>query len=700
MRPTAASVTSAATSFLDWTVLAMLLAGFLAVATSGELDLATTVLTASAFLFRALMIAGIIRLQVSQTLTNAITTVIVVFLAADYWLFSRSFAGTTLHFIFVVAAAKLLTAKTPRDYSYLKIIAALEILAASILSRNLSFFLFLTLFVLTAIPALVGGEIVRSLRKAKSVSPASSPLLGSRLGLMSAGLFVGILVMASALFFVLPRTARTAMQQFTPPRHHLPGFGSEVTLGDMGELKRNSTTVMRVRSYTARSLEGLYWRGATLSYFDGSRWSSPFTREERLVVEDDKLLLTPDLGARSGSILGYSVELSDLAPDALFFAGVPQTISVQLPMLFRASSGTIRAPRVGIPVLHYGAYSLLEADGFAPSPQSLSQSDQRDYLQVPVLDPRIVSLARDWAADEKDPLRIARAIVSHFQRDFVYSLDLPSAPARDPLAQFLFERKKGHCEYFASSMAIMLRTLGIPSRIATGFYGGVLNSISGWQVLRASDAHSWVEAWIPKRGWITFDPTPADSTPAHTSQILAKAELWLDAADQFWSDWVLGYDFDHQVRLASRAQTASRMWQFGDWNPWFSTKSLRERFRATWFLIVPLVIVLILAVIYGPAVLVHWKRRQPLIRAQRGEAKASDATLIYERMLELLEAAGSKRPPWLTPDEFAKTLPNPSDVSLLVEDLTTAYNEVRFGGHQDVAPRMAHLLRRLQTLLA
>ena len=84
----------------------------------------------------------------------------------------------------------------------------------------------------------------------------------------------------------------------------------------------------------------------------------------------------------------------------------------------------------------------------------------------------------------------------------------PSEPA-DPLADFLFERRKGHCEYFASAMAVMLRTLGIPSRLVTGFQGGAYNPVSGWSVVRASDAHSWVEAWIDGRGWITFDPTPA-----------------------------------------------------------------------------------------------------------------------------------------------------------------------------------------------
>jgi len=83
----------------------------------------------------------------------------------------------------------------------------------------------------------------------------------------------------------------------------------------------------------------------------------------------------------------------------------------------------------------------------------------------------------------------------------------------DPLAYFLFTRKQGHCEYFASAMTVMLRTAGIPARLATGFQSGVYNPITDFWLVRASDAHAWVEAWIPGRGWTTFDPTSARSQP-------------------------------------------------------------------------------------------------------------------------------------------------------------------------------------------
>ena len=163
------------------------------------------------------------------------------------------------------------------------------------------------------------------------------------------------------------------------------------------------------------------------------------------------------------------------------------------------------------------------------------------------------------------PAQKARAIESHLRRDYGYTLELLSKPVADPLAYFLFERKKGHCEYFASSMAVMLRTLGIPSRVVTGFQSGVYNPMTGWQVIRASDAHSWVEAWIEGRGWTTFDPTPFDPSGGDAG-MLSRLSLLADTATQFWNDWVMSYDLGHQVALASRMQAAGRHFRFPDFD--------------------------------------------------------------------------------------------------------------------------------------
>ncbi|MCX6632478.1 MAG: transglutaminase-like domain-containing protein, partial [Candidatus Solibacter sp.] len=142
-----------------------------------------------------------------------------------------------------------------------------------------------------------------------------------------------------------------------------------------------------------------------------------------------------------------------------------------------------------------------------------------------------------------------RAIERHLRSDYGYSLKLPDREVADPLAHFLFARRQGHCEYFASSMAVMLRSLGIPARLATGFQGGVYNPVSDLWLVRASDAHSWVEAWIPGYGWRTFDPTPADPNAGGLT-LLTQLSLYLDAAETFWQEWVVTYDVARQGTLA------------------------------------------------------------------------------------------------------------------------------------------------------
>ena len=140
---------------------------------------------------------------------------------------------------------------------------------------------------------------------------------------------------------------------------------------------------------------------------------------------------------------------------------------------------------------------------------------------------------------------------------YTYSLETPNREPADPLAYFLFTSRKGYCEYFASAMAVMLRSLGVPARLATGFQSGIYNPITELWLVRASDAHTWVEAWIAGHGWTTFDPTPPDTAPPGLS-LAAKVGLYLDAAQTFWQEWVVSYDIGRQGTLADRLEQGAR----------------------------------------------------------------------------------------------------------------------------------------------
>jgi transglutaminase-like putative cysteine protease len=394
------------------------------------------------------------------------------------------------------------------------------------------------------------------------------------------------------------------------------------------------------------------------------------------------------------------VHLNDIAADTLFIAGNPQQISVNLPMLTLTRGGAYQVPlRFSSGGLNYGVYSFLEDESatVAGLPEPLPSALRKEFLDLPALDERIPRLAREMAAGARNEQEKARQIEYRLRRDYGYTLQLLPAAVADPLAQFLFVRKKGHCEYFASAMAVMLRTLGIPSRVVTGFQSGVYNPMTGWQVVRASDAHSWVEAWITGRGWITFDPTPADPGGA-VAGMATRLALFADAADQFWQDWVLSYDLERQIVLAARMDESARQFRF----QWLrsAVNKLKEATQASAVYLPWLAVVLgigVAAMLFGPAFGRWCSGRLRVRRLVRGEGRASDATLLYQRMLRALERRGIQKPPWLTPAEFVRVLP-PSDFAPLVNDLTGAYNEFRFGGRRDVAPRMVQLLDQLEKM--
>ena len=690
--------------FFQFSLLGMLAAGYFAVVGSGYLDWPTAALTLMGLCLRGLMTGGVIEFEFSDRLVALVTLLYFLFWPLDYFFISQSFFTSTVHLVCFLAVIKILTAKTNRDYTYVKVIAALELLAAAILSASLSFFAYLALFLLLAIAAFSSGEVRRSAQLRGTVVRGGLAAFPRRLGTLSAFLFGGILFLTAGMFFVLPRTARAALDRFVPQRYFLPGFSNGVTLGQIGEIKKSSVPVMHIQSFGDGLLE-VRWRGATLARFDGRRWDNPGPNRDIALEIEHGVLIANKVYDRPpthpGRSLKYTVQMSDIGTDTLFFAGTPQTISINLPFVtFVPASGSFKIvpPHRGDRVT-YGVYSFLE-DEAAPvesTPEPLSKMERRELLALPPLDARIAPLAREMAAGAPGDMEKARQIESRLRRDYGYTLELLPREVPDPLANFLFERRKGHCEYFASAMAVMLRTLGIPSRLVTGFQSGVYNPLTHLQVVRASDAHSWVEAWITGRGWTTFDPTPPDPRAA-AAGMGARMSMFFDAAEQFWQDWVVSYDLDQQNLLASRMDESARSLRF----QWFERSLLWTQQAAESVLryaaaLATGAVLLILFVLFGPMAAEWWRGRLRVRRLARGEGVASDATLLYQRMLRQLARRGIQKPPWLTPVEFARVLPA-SDVRALVYDVTAFYNEFRFGGRREVAPRMMQLLERLEKL--
>ena len=145
----------------------------------------------------------------------------------------------------------------------------------------------------------------------------------------------------------------------------------------------------------------------------------------------------------------------------------------------------------------------------------------------------------------------AVAIERWLDANLTYTLELADPGAQEPIDFFLFDRKKGHCEYFASAFAVLARAVGIPTRQVNGFLGGEWNEYQGYVAVRAGDAHSWDEVFFPGKGWVTFDPTPPDrDDPLGRGGTGWRAKLgrFLDTLRFQWSKWVIEYDLGRAAR--------------------------------------------------------------------------------------------------------------------------------------------------------
>jgi transglutaminase-like putative cysteine protease len=686
--------------FFHVSLLGMLASGYLALAGSGYLDLPATVFTGAGLVLRALLVFGVIRLEIPARWINAATLAYAGFYPIDYLYLSREFIPATVHLICFLAVVRILSAQTNRDYFFVKVIAFLEILAATLLSSNMNFFVFLILFIVFGVATFCCSEIRKaSERPHRRVgSPAH---FHRRLAALTASITLGILIMTAGLFFLLPRTARAALRTLVPERYHLAGFSNEVALGQIGEIKRQSNPVMHVRIDEPDERLALKWRGAALSQFDGKRWYNPTRHSEPIQVDRGTAkLVQDDQRRRKGVRISYEVKLKAIGSDALFFAGHPEWVRIGSPLLFRSPGGAYRTGLGSSEGTHYFAISYRTDANAEGTAEPLREDDRIEHLLLPAIDRRIIELARSVGAGLTAEGK-ARAIENHLRTSYGYTTELLSHPVDDPMAHFLFERRRGHCEYFASAMAVMLRVVYIPSRVVTGFQSGTYNPMTGWHVIRSSDAHSWVEAYLPGKGWTTFDPTPPDNTRNAVSALWTTFSLWADAADMFWQQWVVQYNLEQQLSLAQRVERSSRILQ----GNWFdrSRESIGRTLASAFSSGAPYVgtgavvlILVALGTIFGPRTwkLVAVERR--VRKLSRGAIGASDAAILYSRMLDLMRRRGYEKPAWLTPSEFSRILP-PSPTSALVEEFTLSYHELRYGGRLDAGTRMLRLLREIES---
>ena len=677
--------------------------GFGTLASTGGLDLPAILGVGGALLLRGYLLATRRRWLIPEGWTTLLTLGYAGVYAFDYVFISRGFLGATVHLVLFVMVVRLFSARRNRDLYFLAVLAFLMVLAAAILTVDSSFLLTFAGFMLAAVTAFMLMEMRHAASKAaiqpkdRADQQRSRQMAGS---LMAAAPLMVLLILigAAAIFLVLPRLSAGYLSAYAKPDDLATGFSDQVELGQIGEIQQSNAVVMHIRiDGDDHGTHDLKWRGVALNVFNGRVWSNPHVKHvlPRMPGSNFSLWQLQNRLPGSGQNkvqprpIHYRVLLEPVETNVFFLATAPRALKGNYRQIAMDGSGGVFDLDGEHPISTYEAWSdiarptaaeLRAASGTYP-PEILLEN-----LQLPPLDARIAQLAQDITASAKNNYDRAAAIERYLLTHFTYTLQLSRSIPQDPIAEFLFVRKAGHCEYFASSMAVMLRTLGIPARVVNGFRGMQFNDLTSQYVVRNRDAHSWVEVYFPGYGWVSFDPTPGGVDAADTNW--SRAMLYLDAAESFWREWVVSYDVSHQALLGRVAIYSGRrsVFRLQHWvrrRYWALLDSAR-RTQATlaaspgrWSASAGLGMLLLF-------LLANWRRFRFAARRQRlarhpEESPQLAAGIWYERMIQRLAHKGWSKPPSQTPGEFVVCIDNDA-VREQVAQFTHHYERARFGG--------------------
>ena len=451
--------------------------------------------------------------------------------------------------------------RNERDEHLLLLLTLLMVCAGAALSAEL---LFGVSFVAYAICATWGLALthLRFEVERRTEAPRRNVLAPSLLARLAALAVLG-LAGTALLFVAFPRMALGGLRRHPAASRAVAGLSDQITLSGHGTIADDPRIVLRIRSASdddGLKVAGLHWRARSFDVWTGNGWRARTDFERRRALSEmPPMRRDPDWRARRARIESFEVEAVAGYSDGVILtaegwpvsAFFPHGFGGRPPRVFRTAGGDFLYTPLQAADVRY----LVNVDRTMPIHTEL-RGRGRDYppevaadLDVPSgLDPRVQALSRRLTAG-KDPADAAASVETWLSNALTYSREL-SGESHDPIANFLFRTKKGHCELFSSAMVILLRAAGIPARNVTGYYGGT-ETDSGYVAIRAGDAHSWVEVYFPGAGFVPFDPTPSAGRGARAEGLWAKAVLAWDSLAQRWSRLVIDYDLVAQSRVVS-----------------------------------------------------------------------------------------------------------------------------------------------------
>lgn len=600
--------------------------------------------------------------------------------------------------ILTFTVIKLLQKKADRDWFFIYLISFFEVLLAAGLSISPLFIVSLVLYLLFTVCAIICFEIKRNLNgSAFSHEAKFTNKFASKLFAVSVAVLLLIILPSIPIFFLIPRVGSAGIGSGLGSGL-TTGFSDSIRLGQIAKVQQSNEVVMRVRIEGNHQLQDIKWRGTALDFFDNLGWYKTRKSYNESFLKTEQDFFVVNGASQAADLVEQTIYLEPLDTPILFGLWRPVAIQGAFKLINKDAEDAISVARSGTERFSYKVYSdvslprveRLRADN-VPYPFTHYR-----YLQLPErIDPRIARLAEEIITKARATNRYdkAKAIETYLQENFGYTLDL-KAGGSDPVSDFLFNVREGHCEYFATAMAIMLRTQGIATRVVTGFQSGDYNETAGMYIVRQRNAHAWVEVYFPtENAWVAFDPTPAAGrslTSASRVGIVSRFGSYLEALETLWIQYIVTYDSQEQKSFVGNLQAniKSAQTKIASWlktvgaylAEWWKDVSGQRGIKTS--LLAILKALLLIVSLFATAWLLRWiyaklKIADFWLRIKNRLFSKADQSAVefYGRMIQMLKAQGFERESSQTPLEFATSVGIPE-----VMKITEKYNEVRFGG--------------------
>ncbi|MCA9711963.1 MAG: DUF3488 domain-containing protein, partial [Myxococcales bacterium] len=499
------------------------------------------------------------------------------------------FLDAGVDFLLLLIVQRMWNRQRAREHAQLLLLGTLLMVVGAVINTEPSYPVLLAAYLVLATMALLANTLMAEGERLgdRVMQRLQHEAHARRRTLWRAAAGVAALAGLGALltFLLFPRFGVGAFLRGRLPGETRSGFSNEVQLGGFGTIKDDTTVVMRVRPVQSPGTPHTTWylRGSSFDRYEGGRWEhGPQAPRDPLrsvrgyesVMDDGepRLRRLRGRGLAARPVPGFAegdrtttatVILEDIGADVLFVPSDPVAVEIMargpLESRARAVGGRnheIRVSKLPGPIQYRAVWrptrptrTELAAMGDPAVPLELQPFLQR----AEGLGPQVPALARRLTDGARDRIGKVEAIMEHLA-GFEYTVDQPVssrvAEGADPVEGFLLDTQAGHCEYFATAMAVLLREVGVPARIVNGYYGAHHNALGEFYAVRQADAHSWVEVHFGALGWVTFDPTPPSGRAAGDDAPWwpAATEL-LDALRNRYLEYVIDYDLGKQLAL-------------------------------------------------------------------------------------------------------------------------------------------------------